>query len=71
MGENKIVAELLGKVPQLKETVEKVESATGKSIENMAGEIGEKIVDAIKEQGQDDPRDVLNNMKNKIFGKND
>lgn len=71
MGENKIVDELLGKVPQIKETVEKVESATGKSIENIAGEIGEKIVDVIKEQGQDDPRDVLNNMKNKIFGKND
>ena len=50
MEENKVVDEILDKVPQVKEAVEKVENATGKKIEDIAGEIGEKITEAVKEK---------------------
>ncbi len=69
MGDNKIIDEIVEKVPQVKQAVEKVESATGKKIENIASEIGEKVTDAIKEQGKDDPKEVFGNIANKIFNK--
>ena len=69
MEDNKILNDIIGKIPQAKETVEKIENATGKKIENIAGEIGGKIVDAIKENGQEDPKNVFNNMKDKLLFK--
>ena len=57
------------KVPKAKEAVEKVEEVTGKKIEDIASEVGEKITDAIKENGQDDPKEVIGNIAGKIFGK--
>lgn len=71
MSENKVVDEILEKVPKAKEAVEKVEEVTGKKIEDIASEVGEKITDAIKENGQDDPKEVFGNIAGKIFGKKD
>lgn len=69
MGDNKIIDGIIDKVPQAKEAVKKVEEATGKKIEDIAGEVGNKITDAIKEQGGDDPKEVLGNIAGKIFPK--
>lgn len=71
MENNMLVDGLLEKVPQVKEAVEKVENATGKKIEDIAQEVGGKITDAIKENGQEDPKEVLGNIAGKIFGKKD
>ena len=68
MEENKVVDELLSKVPQVKEVVEKVENATGKKIEDIAQEVGGKISEAMKENGQEDPKEVLGNIAGKLFG---
>lgn len=69
MADNKVVDEILEKVPKAKEVVQKVEEATGKKIEDIASEVGEKITDAMKENGQDDPKEVIGNIAGKIFGK--
>ena len=69
MENNMLVDGLLEKVPQVKGAVEKVENATGKKIEDIAQEVGGKITDAIKENGQEDPKEVLGNIAGKIFGK--
>ena len=72
MEENNVVDEILEKVPQVKEAVEKVEEATGKKIEDIAGEIGEKITEVVKEKnnGEEvDPKGVVGDIANKLFGK--
>lgn len=69
MGDNKIIDGIIEKVPQAKEAVKKVEEATGKKIEDIASDVGNKISDAIKEQGGDDPKDVFGNIAGKIFPK--
>ena len=69
MGDNKIIDEIMDKVPKAKEAVEKVEEATGKKIEDIANEVGEKITEAVKEQTGDDPKEVLGNIANKRMGK--
>jgi uncharacterized protein YoxC len=69
MADNKVVDEILEKVPKAKEVAQKVEEATGKKIEDIASEVGEKITDAMKENGQDDPKEVIGNIAGKIFGK--
>lgn len=72
MDQNKLVDDILDKVPKVKEAVEKVENATGKKIENIAGEIGEKISEAVKENNNGenvDPKDVVGDIANKLFGK--
>ena len=71
MGENIILDGIINKVPQVKETVEKIKEATGKKIENVACEVGGKITDAIKEQGGEDPKEVFENLKDKLFMKKD
>ena len=69
MEDNKVLDGIIEKVPQVKEVVEKVENVTGKKIENIASEVGEKITEAMKEQGQGDPKEVLGNIAGKIFNK--
>ncbi|MCR5146548.1 MAG: hypothetical protein K6B70_04305 [Clostridia bacterium] len=69
MENNMLVDGLLEKVPQVKDAVEKIENATGKKVEDIAQEVGGKITDAIKENGQEDPKEVLGNIAGKIFGK--
>lgn len=72
MDQNKLVDDILDKVPKVKEAVEKVENATGKKIENIAGEIGEKISEAVKENNNGenvDPKVVVGDIANKLFGK--
>ena len=72
MDQNKVVDEILDKVPQVKEAVQKVEDATGKKIENIASEIGEKISEAVKENNNGenvDPKAVVGDIANKLFGK--
>ena len=59
----------MDKVPKAKEAVEKDEEATGKKIEDIANEVGEKITEAVKEQTGDDPKEVLGNIANKLMGK--
>lgn len=68
MEENKIVDGILEKVPQVKDAVEKVENATGKKIEDIASEVGGKISEAMKENGQENPKEVLGNIAGKLFG---
>lgn len=67
MEENKIVDGILEKVPQVKEAVEKVENATGKKIEDIAQEVGGKISEAMKENGQEDSKEVLGNIAGKLL----
>ena len=69
MEDNKVLDGIIEKVPQVKEVVEKVENVTGKKIENIASEVGEKITEAMKEQGQGDPKEVLGNIAGKLFNK--
>ncbi len=69
MGDNKIIDEIMDKVPKAKEAVEKVEEATGKKIEDIANEVGGKITEAVKEKAGDDPKEVLGNIANKLMGK--
>lgn len=69
MGDNKIIDEIMDKVPKAKETVENVEEATGKKIEDIANEVGGKITEAVKEKAGDDPKEVLGNIANKLMGK--
>lgn len=72
MDQNKLVDDILDKVPQVKEAVKKVENATGQKIENIAGEIGEKISEAVKENNNGeniDQKDVVGDIANKLFGK--
>ena len=57
-------------MPQVKETIEKVESATGKKIEDIASEIGQKITNTIKEQNPGEEIPSIGDFANKIFGKN-
>ena len=74
MDQNKVVDEILEKVPQVKEVVEKVENATGKKIEDIAGEIGEKITEVVKEKNNGEELDAkaaIGEMANKLFGKKD
>lgn len=69
MGDNKLIDGILEKVPQVKETVEKVEQATGKKMSDIASEVGGKINEAIKEKGEDSPKEVFDNIANKLLGK--
>lgn len=69
MGDNKIIDEIMDKVPKAKEAVEKVEEATGKKIEDIANEVGGKITEAVKDKAGDDPKEVLGNIANKLMGK--
>lgn len=71
MGDNVFIDGIMNKVPKVKEAAEKVEQATGKKVEDIASEIGEKVTEAIKEQGQDSPKEVLENIAGKIFNKKD
>ena len=71
MGDNKIIDGIVEKVPQVKEAVEKVENVTCKKIEEIASDIGEKVTEAIKAEGQDDPKEVIGNIANKLFNKKD
>ena len=48
MGDNKIIDEIMDKVPKAKEAVEKVEEATGKKIEDIANEVGLSVSAAIE-----------------------
>lgn len=66
MEQNKILDELIDKVPQVKSAIDKVEDATGKKIETIADEVGEKITDAIKEKN---PDSNIVDIANKFFGK--
>ena len=70
MGENKILDAVIDKIPQAKETAKKVEEVTGKKVEEIASDVGNKISDAIKEQGGEDPKAVFGNIAGKIFNKN-
>ena len=58
MEDNKVLDELLDKVPQVKEAVEKVENATGK-----------KITDAVKDADEEDAKGAIGEIANKLFGK--
>ena len=71
MGDNKVIDGIVEKIPQVKEAVEKVEQATGKKIGDIANEVGGKINEAIKEQGEDPPKEVFGNIANKLLGKKD
>ena len=68
MEPNKLIDDVLEKVPKMKETVEKVENATGKKIENVASEIGEKITDAIKNNDGNNQKGAIGHAANKLFG---
>lgn len=69
MEDNKVLDELLDKVPQVKEAVEKVENATGKKIEDIASEVGKKITDAVKDTDEEDAKGAIGEIANKLFGK--
>ena len=69
MEDNKVLDELLDKVPQVKEAVEKVENATGKKIEDIASEVGKKITDAVKYTDEEDAKGAIGEIANKLFGK--
>ena len=71
MGDNKVIDGIVEKIPQVKEVVEKVEQETGKKIGDIANEVGGKINEAIKEQGEDSPKEVFGNIANKLLGKKD
>ena len=71
MGDNVFIDGIMNKVPKVKEAAEKVEQATGKKVEDIASEIGEKVTEAIKEQGQDSPKEVLENIAGQFFNKKD
>lgn len=70
MGDNKIIDTVIDKIPQAKEAIGKVEEATGKKVEEIASDVGNKISDAIKEQGGEDSKAVFGNIAGKIFNKN-
>lgn len=70
MGDNKIIDAVIDKLPQAKDAVQKVEEATGRKVEEIASDVGNKIGDAIKEQGGEDPKAVFGNIAGKIFNKN-
>lgn len=69
MGDNIIIDGIMGKIPQAKEAVQKVEEATGKKIEDIANDVGTKIGDAVKGQTGDDPKAVFGNIANKLLHK--
>ena len=69
MGDNIIIDGIMGKIPQAKEAAKKVEEATGKKIEDIAGEVGTKIGDAVKEQTGEEPKAVLGNIASKLLHK--
>lgn len=71
MENNKIIDELIDKIPQAKEAIEKVEGATGKKIGDIAGEIGDKINDVIKENNNGEEIKSIGDIANKLFKKND
>ena len=47
MGDNKIIDEIVEKVPQMKEAVEKVENATGKKIDDILSQLG-SVAEGVK-----------------------
>ncbi len=71
MENNKIIDGLIDKIPQAKEAIEKVEGATGKKIGDIAGEIGDKINDVIKENNNGEEIKSIGDIANKLFKKND
>ncbi len=68
MEENKIIDELVEKVPQVKEAIDKVEHATGKEIEDIVGEIGGKITDVIKDKNNGKDISSIGDITGKLFG---
>lgn len=70
MGDNKIIDAVIDKIPQAKDAIGKVEETTGKKVEEIASDVGNKISDVIKEQSGEAPKDVFGNIAGKIFNKN-
>ncbi|MBR2786419.1 MAG: hypothetical protein IKD76_02865 [Clostridia bacterium] len=66
MEQNKFLDGILDKVQPVKEVIDKVEDATGKKIGDLAGDVGEKITGAIKEQN---PDNNIVDLASKVFGK--
>lgn len=66
MEQNAFLDGVLNKVQPVKEVIDKVENATGKNIEEIASDVGERITDAIKEQN---PDNNIVGLASKVFGK--
>ncbi len=69
MENNKIIDGLIDKIPQAKDAIEKVESATGKKIGDIADDIGGKINEVIKENNNGEEIKSIGDIANKIFKK--
>ena len=69
MGDNKIIDGILEKAPKVKEAVEKVESTTGKKVEDIANEIGNKIKEVATKDEDNNGKSDLQDMAEKFLGK--
>ena len=69
MENNKIIDGLIDKIPQAKDAIEKVESATSKKIGDIADDIGGKINEVIKENNNGEEIKSIGDIANKIFKK--
>ncbi len=68
MEENEFLEGIIEKVKPVKEVIDKVEGATGKTIKDIASNVGEKLADSMKEGSY---KNTLVDCASKILKKED
>ena len=71
MEDNMIIDGLLEKAPKVKDAVEKVENVTGKKLQDVANEIGDKIKEVASKDEDNNGKSDLQDMAEKFLGKKD